>query len=197
MLAERIGFPQLRDMAGRSERVVADIELAELERIADLLNPDSADLSAGNGSGYRLTVEAGFVDHGRGFPELEARITGKLPLNCQRCLHLLEWDVDCTFSLAILETEADLERVDDNFDTVLTDEHGFCLVDTVTDELLGSLPIAPVHQQRADCPVADEYMQTAGDESSAAVSDTKLNRPFAGLAALVGRDDQDGNSDNN
>ena len=28
--------------------------------------------------------DSAFADHGRGFPELEGRITGKLPLNCQR-----------------------------------------------------------------------------------------------------------------
>jgi len=198
MLADRIGFPQLRDMAGRSERVVADIELVELERIADLLNRESVDLSAdASGSSYRLKVEAVFADHGRGFPELEGRITGKLPLNCQRCLHLLEWDVDCSFSLAILETEADIDRVDDRFDAVVADEHGLCLADAVKDELLGSLPLAPVHEQQSDCEAVDEYIQVAEDEKPTAVGNEKLNRPFAGLAALVGRDGQDGDTDNN
>jgi len=202
MLADRIGFPQLREMAGRSERVVADIELAELERIADLLNLGSADLSLDSssdarGGSYRLKLEAGFADHGRGFPELEGRITGKLPLNCQRCLNLLEWDVDCDFSLAILETEADLERVDDRFDAVVADEHGFCLVDTVTDELLSSLPFVPVHQQQSDCDAVDEYLQVARDEKSAASGSEELNRPFAGLAGLVTGDGQKGDTDNN
>jgi len=192
MLADRIGITQLRDMAGRSERVVADIELAELERIADLLNKESADHGC-----YRLQVEAQFADHGRGFPELVCKVSGTLPLNCQRCLTLLDWEVDLDFSLAIVATESDLERVAERFDAVVADEHGFSLADAVTDELLGSLPLAPTHIDREQCAVEAGYLQAAPADDGGAAEKEQLNRPFANLASLVGRGSKTGDTDSN
>lgn len=197
MLADRIGIPQLRDMAGRSERVVADIELAELERIADLLNKESVDCESVNSGRYRLQVEAQFADHGRGFPELDCKVSGMLPLNCQRCLTLLDWEVALNFSLAIVATESDLQRVTERFDAVVADEHGFCLVEAVTDELLGSLPLAPAHTDRTQCAVVAEYMQVAAADDDGAAEKEQLNRPFANLASLVGRGSKTGNKDSN
>ena len=161
MVADRIGITQLRDMAGRSERVVADIELFELERIADLLNRESAD------GDYRLRVEAEFADHGRGFPELECKVSGVLPLNCQRCLELLNWDVQLDFGLAIVATEAELDRVAEKFDAVIADEHGFSLADAVVDELLGSLPLAPAHSAQDRCEIDSEYRHVDSDDGVA------------------------------
>lgn len=180
MHTDRIGIPQLRDMAGRSERVVADIKLVELERIADLLNQESAD------GDYRLRVDAKFVDHGRGFPEMECKVSGVVPLNCQRCLELLDWDVQLDFSLAIVATEAELERVAEKFDAVVAGEHGFSLTDAVVDELLGSLPLAPAHSKQDGCEIDSKYMHAADD--GGVTDKDKPNRPFANLASLVKRD---------
>ncbi len=196
MLADRIGIPQLRDMAGRSERVVTVIELVELERIADLLNQEWVDNKSANSGRYRLQVEAQFADHGRGFPELVCQVSGILPLSCQRCLSLLDWDVALDFRLAIVAAESDLDHVTERFDAVVADEHGFSLVEAVTDELLGSLPLAPTHSDRTQCAVAEQYIQAVPDDDRAARKE-QVNRPFANLATLVGRgsktDDMDSN----
>jgi len=196
MLADRIGIPQVRDLAGRSELLVADIALAELPRIADLLNTDVAlvNTTADAELPKALHVEAQFADHGQGFPEVQCRVTGSLPLNCQRCLSLLQWDVQVDFTLAIVSTEAELLRVTERFDAVVADEHGFSLLDAVTDELLGSLPLAPMHAEATDCSAVQEYLS---GEEEASPDSGQINRPFAELASLVGRNAKAGNTDSN
>jgi len=177
MLADRIGIPQLRDMAGRSERVVADVALADLERIADLLSDSFvADKRS-------LRVEAQFADHGQGFPEVECIVKGQLPLVCQRCLNTVEWDVDIAFRLAIVVSETDLERVTEKFDAVVAGEHGFDLKDAVTDEVLSDLPLAPAHTDQKDCAAVAGYL--ADGEDSGQSQDDELNQPFADLSELL------------
>ncbi len=193
MLADRIGIPQVREMAGRSERVVAYIELSELERIADLFSRESAD------GGYRLRVEAQFADHGRGFPELECHVDGRLPLHCQRCLGLLDWNVELDFSLAIIQSDAELDTVTDKFDAIAAGEHGFSLTEVVTDEVLGSLPLAPMHADGKQCLADNDYIGAAsdGDDNQAEQKAEQVNRPFANLDSLVRQGKQAGNTDKN
>ncbi|MBT8422282.1 MAG: DUF177 domain-containing protein, partial [Gammaproteobacteria bacterium] len=181
MLADRIGIPQLRDMAGRSEQVVADVALADLERIADLLSDASGSDSGGEKA---LHVEAKFADHGQGFPEVECHVTGQLPLVCQRCLDTVEWDLDLKFRLAIVTSEADLERVTEKFDAVVADEHGFDLKDAITDEILSDLPLAPAHAELKDCVAVAEYLADVSDPAQG--ESEKVNRPFADLGNLLG-----------
>lgn len=183
MLADRIGIPQLREMAGRSERVVADVALADLERIAELLSdsfvPDERS----------LRVEARFADHGLGFPELECHVSGRLPLVCQRCLASVEWEIDMDFRLTIVTSEADLERVNEKFDAVVADEHGFDLRAAITDEVLSDLPLAPMHRHPGECADVEKYMaETVKTEQP---DGGKVNRPFADLGNMLGRDGQE------
>ncbi len=191
MLADRIGIPQLREMAGRSERVVADIELSELQRIADLLSRESADGS------YRLRIEAQFADHGRGYPELECHVSGRLPLDCQRCLGLLDWNIDLDFRLAIVQSDAELDTVTDRFDAIVADEHGFSLADAVSDEVLGSLPLAPVHADSNRCVTDSEYIRAKLVATPAEHEPEQVNRPFADLDVLVKQGKQAGDTDSN
>lgn len=177
MLADRIGIPQLRDMAGRSERVVADVALADLERIAELLSDSFVD------DERSLSVEAKFVDHGQGFPEVECRVRGQLPLVCQRCLGSVEWEIDIDFRLAIVMNEADLERVTEKFDAVVADEHGFDLRAAITDEVLSDLPLAPMHDDPGGCTGVEKYM--AESAAAAQPESEKVNRPFADLGSLL------------
>jgi len=179
MLFDRIGITQLRDMAGRSERVVADVALADLHRIADLLSNSVA--------GDRvLTVVAQFGDHGHNFPEVDCHVTGELPLVCQRCLNTVEWNTDLKFRLAIVTSESDLDRVTEKFDAVVADEHGFDFGAAMTDEIIGALPLAPAHADRSECAVMTKYL--AEDGAAEPSESEKTNRPFADLGNLLSGD---------
>jgi uncharacterized protein len=127
-------------------------------------------------------VSASFIDPEGGFPVIDCVVAGMLPLQCQRCLDRLEWPVDLQFRLTVVGTEADLEHVADRFDAVVAGEEGFCLADSVIDELLVALPLSPRHADRT-CVAAGRVAMAPAETGG--MSDT--NRPFAQLGALMGQ----------
>ena len=129
-----------------------------------------------------LALSIEFLGGRQGFPEIRGRIEGALELLCQRCLGPLSWQSALDFRLVVVGNEADLELVSEPFDAVIAGEHGICLTEIVEDELLASLPLAPMHADEENCdPSGDVEIVVAGDEP---VED-ELNKPFGDLAAML------------
>lgn len=196
MLADRIGMSKLRDMASKSERVVVDVSLQNLPRLAGLLYPDSA------ASDQQIRMQFDIRRGTQGLPEINGSASGFVNLRCQRCLGLLEWPVELQFSLAVAESEAEIAKSPAPFDTVMPHDGGISLLELGEDELLASLPLAPMHENPATCEVPDP----AGAERNAGmkiddlqpakvIAAEDLRRPFAGLAALLKQEGSAGNSD--
>ncbi len=132
----------------------------------------------------------------RAFPRWSAGCTG--PCRCSVSGVSCRWTgLLIDFRLAVIGSEAELERVPDRFDAVVADEHGFSLAEAVADELLGSLPLAPCHADLADCGAVTAYL--LGGEGDAETPDAgqETNKPFAGLADMVaGKAVKDGTDQN-
>jgi uncharacterized protein len=199
MLADHFGIPQLRDFASRSEQVSSSIRVDELPRLAELLHPDSrladkesllneGQIKAGRKAEQQreLDVRIEFLGRMQGFPEIKGHITGSLDVYCQRCLGSLNWPVDIDFRLVVIGSEADFDKVAEPFDTLVAGDHGVQLTEVIEDELLGSLPLAPMHADLANCETSIGVKFTDLDsESSAPDSGTETNRPFGDLASLL------------
>ena len=191
MLTDYIGIPQLRELAGRAEQYVDAMGPGEMPRLAGILHPDFR--STDGSVTVNLTVAIG----AEGFPELRCRVSGALQLVCQRCLGSLDWPLYIAFNLAVLDDEADAARLEDPFDTVLAGAGGVRIADIVEDEILGSLPLAPRHDV-ANCnlesvsalAVTDKAI--AGTPGSADRPERDVQRPFADLAAMLGRQSRGG-----
>ncbi len=116
---------------------------------------------------------------------LDATMSAKLPLTCQRCLHQLDFVLDTHVHLALFTEEeyADrLGREKDEVDYVILSEaqtsHGVETVDVLNlleDEILLLLPLSPKHD---GCELA---VASVGDEVQ--VVEEKRN-PFDVLAGL-------------
>ena len=179
MLADYIGVPQLRDLAGRSEHVSETITTDSMPRLAGLLYSSDA------GSVKPLGIELRFAMGAEGFPEVNGHINGSVSIVCQRCLGQLNWPVDLDFRLIVVDREADSETVAEPFDAVVAGEHGIALGEVIEDELLGALPLAPVHETLEECEqnVGQHLIkEDVGEEQE------QLNTPFAGLADLLGKE---------
>jgi len=184
MLVDHIGIPQLRDMAKRSEEIAGELGLNQFPRLAALLAPEAG------ASDSQVDVRFRFRNGVQGFPEISGTVSGVLELSCQRCLGALEWPLELAFQLAVVESDADIEEVAEPFDTLVAGEHGIRLAEVIEDELLSSLPLAPVHQSIADCTDA-ELLETKivykrdDSEAEAGEAEADTNQPFAGLAAML------------
>jgi uncharacterized protein len=177
MLADHIGIPQLRDLASRSEQVSEAIDLDSMSRLVDLMHAD-ADLQA-----KKLEVQLKFLGGIQGFPEISGQLKGSLEICCQRCLGLLKWPIELDFHLVIVGSEADIsEDLAEHIDVMAAGEHGIQLTEVIQDEILSSLPLAPMHEDAGNCELPEivEIISEAID-----ADETEMNNPFEGLADLI------------
>jgi uncharacterized protein len=155
-------------LAARGESFAGELEVADLTRVADRL-----------ASKDRLAKVTWSIDGGRdnlGRPMIALTVRGNLPLICQRCLQACEVGVDQRSELLLAHDDAELRRLDaDEREVVLASEP----IDArtlVEDELLLSLPFAPMHAE-AECPAdAGKSAQQSG-----------RTLPFKELAAMKKR----------
>jgi uncharacterized protein len=189
MVADHIGIPKLRDLASKSERLVVDVRLTDLPRVAGLLYPDC------EASDQQISLRVDFRRGTQGFPEINGSASGFIDLQCQRCLGLLRWPVDLAFRLTVTQTEAEMAKASEPFDTVLANDGGISLLELTEDELLASLPLAPMHENLADCALQDLLEKGAGNsfdrlevgetQAASAMPADDIRRPFAGLSLLL------------
>jgi uncharacterized protein len=188
MLADHIGVPQLRDLASRSEQIRESIGLGKMTRLAELLF--DSDTQADRELEVQIDLLAGM----QGFPEISGQVKGSLDICCQRCLGSLVWPVEIDFHLVIVGSETDYDEVAEPFDTLVAGEHGVSLTSIIEDELIASLPLAPMHPGNGVCEIT---ATTAGKAEEKAVenqesgesAESEVHRPFANLDALM-KDDE-------
>jgi uncharacterized protein len=105
-----------------------------------------------------------------------------MELICQRCLGPLRWETELPLRLVVVESETAADELAEPFDSVVADEQGISLLTIVEDELLSSLPLAPMHTDERIC--EREGVRVKMDKAPTdAEQDT--NRPFADLGKLL------------
>ena len=89
----------------------------------------------------------GRVDQ-RGSLSLHVSISGEVGLTCQRCLGSMPYTVEVARTLYLARNEAELERLDalPDSDAIQAGER-LSLLELVEDEVLLSLPLAPMHAE--------------------------------------------------
>jgi DUF177 domain-containing protein len=115
----------------------------------------------------------------QGFAVAELNVQGSAVLQCQRCLQRMELPLDTTTRIALVLSESDAARVPGELEPVLTNAGRISIGALVTEELLLTLPIVPLHASEASCGEAPiPALPGNGSET---------HRPFADLAALLKR----------
>lgn len=165
-LPERVNPWQL---AGESGRLDGELALAELPRLAALL--DHAD------GMVNVALEAGIDGDGLRF--IRGRLRAEVELVCQRCLGPLRLPIVATVSLGLARGEAEFDRLPDEYEPLLVPEREIAIASLVEDELLLALPQVPRHEDARDCE-ANGY-RTSG----ASAPDPEHRQPLAALASLL------------
>jgi uncharacterized protein len=103
----------------------------------------------------------------------------EVELVCQRCLGPLRLALDVTVSLGLVRSEAEADRLPEDYEPLLVPEGVIRVADLVEDELLLALPRIPRHEDARDCE-AHGYRT---------LDRVEQDQPFATLASLL-RDSQ-------
>lgn len=140
------------------------LPVSDLARLHDLLTEVSGNVS------FRL--EGG--QNKQNQPQLWLRVSGSLPLACQRCLKAVVFDleVDAVLILVPEGTELTQDELEDDDRDFLPVAGTVDVAALVEDEILLALPVAPRHEKCGLPSLAE-----AGD---------RIN-PFASLSKLKGK----------
>jgi uncharacterized protein len=138
-LPERVEPLGLADV-GRS--FCGKVPVQGLERLAPLLQSNEGELT--------VTVE--FRLDERRIRTVKGTIQGELSLVCQRCLNRLRFPVDLKFSLGVVSSEAEIDRLPDGYEPLLVSGEPIPTRVLIEDEVLLSIPAIPLHEDgTGDC----------------------------------------------
>jgi uncharacterized protein len=149
--------------------------LSQFSRLADVVVDDPQ-----HGSGRQVQWQASgewrSVRGGEKQIWLHLKVQAGIPLQCQRCLQVVEVGVDVSRSFLFVHGEAAAAELDSQTeDDVLPLTRALDVFDLVEDELLLALPIVPRHEPACPQPLLEAVPE---DELAPAPN------PFAALAAL-------------
>lgn len=168
MTPSPITFDAFR-LARERGRLVGDAGMAALPRLAQsVLSPDA-----------RLHYEIEGKIDGEGRPGAVMRLTGRLPLRCERCGEPLDFVLDRTVAFRFVANEDELNALpieDDELEAVVG-SNAMALMPWIEEEAILSLPLIARHN---DCSIS-ALLADAGDRVA-------RDNPFAVLARLKDED---------
>jgi len=144
--------------------------IKQLKRLNELLMSDKGELA----------VELRF-DRAGPIPFIVGHITTDLQLKCQRCMQAVPHNVDLHFKLGMVQNEAQMEKLPDEYEPYLIEEENNHLPDMLEDELLLALPLVAMHE--FDC---SDYLQAQASEQQNKVEESaEKENPFSVLKDLL------------
>ena len=114
----------------------------------------------------------------QGVAVAELSVNGSAVLECQRCLRPMELPLATLTRIALVPSVAEAGRLPPDLEPVLAEGGRISMEQLLTEELLLSLPIVPLHAG-GRCP--------SGAPETAAPRRSETHRPFANLAELLKR----------
>jgi len=144
--------------------------IKQLKRLNELLMSEQGE----------LTVELKF-DRAGPIPFILGHITTDLQLKCQRCMQAVPHNVDIHFKLGMVQNEAQMKKLPDEYEPYLIEEENNHLPDMLEDELLLALPLVAMHE--FDC---SDYLQAQTSEQQNKVEESEeKENPFSVLKDLL------------
>lgn len=124
----------------------------------------------------------------RGVAIADVSVRGAVRLQCQRCMRPFALPLALDSRVALLRAESDADAVSPELETVLAPEGRVSAAALVGEEVLLALPIAPRHDDVAECEAGAEVPSPAAAAAGGADEGTEAGaprRPFADLRALM------------
>ena len=115
----------------------------------------------------------------QGVAVAELALRGTATLECQRCMQPMERALESRARVALVVTEAEAAELPPDLEPMMAEDGRISVARLITEELLLTLPIVPLHEGREACASAP------ADQPPARGGET--HRPFARLAELLKR----------
>ncbi|BAF61568.1 YceD family protein [Candidatus Vesicomyidisocius calyptogenae] len=93
----------------------------------------------------KVKVELSFYIKNNVVPCIKGSIQLSAIVDCQRCLNEVNIHLSPSFKLGFLKNEQQKEKLDSSFETILNADKAFSTIEFITDELLISIPMSPMH----------------------------------------------------
>lgn len=161
----------LFQLAERGSTISGTWPIAKMPRLLEMLASDSGEARA----------EMHFDKEGR-TRYVRGHVTAEVEIICQRCMDVMTLLVETEFSLALIETEAQIDTLTDEFEPLVTEGLHY-LPDVIEDELILAIPIVPRHE--SDC---SDYMNVQKAELEEAMKKEEAeekSNPFAVLKDML------------
>lgn len=170
-----------------------EIIASELPRIIAETAAEAPEGAAAETFSYTLQAAVEQEAAGPGAPGrqrqfLDVTVTGRVWLDCQRCLTVYTEPIatEMRFEVVASDAEAEAAPMDDDDIDVIVGSRQFDLLSLIEDEVLLALPVAPKHKI---CPSVHESLVTGVDgelepEEAPADQEERRPSPFAALASL-------------
>ncbi len=169
-------LPELIDpvvFAERQSNIKGYLGLQRLERLGTLLFDKTGELK----------VDLQFYKEGK-VPVIEGRIEGPITLACQSCMEALDWSVDKSVKIGMVQTIEQADRLTDEFEPLMVSDEKMSLPGLIEDEVLISLPDFPRHAHKC------LHYEPAVKLAEPKINEQEPDNPFAVLATLKNTGDQ-------
>lgn len=110
---------------------------------------------------------------------VRGQIKAELQMICNRCLEATSLIIDTALDVVLVSTDAQAERLQENFDIWLVEDQKLFLRDFIEDEMLLAMPIVISHE---DCEPARRYIEALADDEN--TEQQQKENPFATLKDL-------------
>ncbi|HEU0277971.1 MAG TPA: YceD family protein [Rhodanobacteraceae bacterium] len=127
---------------------------------------------------YRLDFELGAL----GGPQLHARLSAGLKLECQRSLELFVFPAVVDVRLGLLADEADAAALPGDCEPLLLEGGALSPLRVIEDELLLALPLVPI---KPGSDMLQGAWSSPAESPPEAESGEVMTRPFADLRAML------------
>ena len=161
-------------LATREEHLQGTIPLKQMKRLISALLSGEGD----------VMIDVTFSVDFNQVVLLTGKIKTDAKLICQRCMGEMDLPIAIDFQLAFVRSEAEMERLPEEYEATLIEDTPIMLSDIIEDEILLALPPIPKHlDENCSSDVVTEGWNSQQIEETNTESVERVN-PFDVLASL-------------
>ncbi len=122
-------------LAASEEVLTGTLSLSDMPRLASYLQKAEGEVQ----------IKLKFALDEQNFVVIYGKISASLPLLCQRCFKPMIYDLESSFSLSPVNSDAEAERLPESYEPLLKANDLIVILDMIEEELLLVLPLVPMH----------------------------------------------------